>query len=146
MHQRLSQDYALRLVAYLAEHPGPVSSKKLAQEVGMSRSYLIQLCGRLRDAGIVGSKAGIGGGYWLSRSPGGIKVCEIADCVTRAAETGPSKPCALCELLDSQVDAVRSQPLSALLEELGKQGVAEPWRQRIGAPPSESGRFRIPPA
>jgi len=65
----------------------------VAQRTGISRRYLEQLIGALRNATLVESVRGRNGGYFLARPPETIKVgqiieavngpIQIVDCITR---------------------------------------------------------------
>ena len=67
-----TNDYALRMCAYLARQGGIASSKEIADAVGVSREYLIQIAQRLRNAGIVEARPGKHGGYRLAKEPGDV--------------------------------------------------------------------------
>ena len=57
--------YAVTAILDVAIHgaQGPVALASIAQRQGISRSYLEQLFARLRQAGLVASARGPGGGY-----------------------------------------------------------------------------------
>jgi Rrf2 family transcriptional regulator, cysteine metabolism repressor len=67
---------------------GPVPLNVIAEEQGLSESYLEQLMGTLRRAGLVRSMRGAHGGYSLGKAAGEITVGEIV----RALD-GPIAPC-----------------------------------------------------
>lgn len=76
----------------------PVTLSDVALRQGISLSYLEQLFGKLRRAGLVDSSRGIGGGYCLARGPSDIRVSEIVDAVdeqikTTACAPGATKGC-----------------------------------------------------
>ena len=58
-------------------HENPVSLNAISGRQNISLSYLEQLFGKLRRAGLVESVRGPGGGYLLSRQPDGINIAEI---------------------------------------------------------------------
>ncbi len=85
------------IAAYGAGAPVPLSDVSLRQ--GISLSYLEQLFGKLRRAGLVESARGAGGGYQLAGQPGDIRVAAIVSAVdetirTTACEPGSGKGCA----------------------------------------------------
>ena len=65
----------LDLALYGCENP--VSLNAISGRQNISLSYLEQLFGKLRRAGLVESVRGPGGGYLLSRQPGSINIAEI---------------------------------------------------------------------
>ena len=72
--------YALRLMIDLADNSagdGPVVLRDIAERQQISKRYLEQLATTLRNANLVTSVQGRGGGYALPRSPVEITVAEI---------------------------------------------------------------------
>jgi Rrf2 family iron-sulfur cluster assembly transcriptional regulator len=61
----------------LRESAGPVALATIGERQGISLSYLEQLFGGLRTAGLVQSSRGPGGGYRLGRPAGDISVADI---------------------------------------------------------------------
>jgi Rrf2 family transcriptional regulator, iron-sulfur cluster assembly transcription factor len=60
---------------------GPVCLAEIANRQQLSLSYLEQLFGKLRRAGLVGSARGPGGGYRLARSSRAITIADIVAAV-----------------------------------------------------------------
>lgn len=60
---------------------GPVCLAEIAARQQLSLSYLEQLFGKLRRAGLVGSARGPGGGYRLARSSDAISIADIVAAV-----------------------------------------------------------------
>jgi Rrf2 family iron-sulfur cluster assembly transcriptional regulator len=56
---------------------GPVTVAAIAERQKISLSYLEQLFGKLRRAGLVDSVRGPGGGYTLGRAPDAIAVADV---------------------------------------------------------------------
>lgn len=71
--------YAVMAMADLAFHDRgrPVALAEVAQRQEISLSYLEQLFGRLRRAGLVSSVRGPGGGYRVARDPAQVRIAEI---------------------------------------------------------------------
>ena len=61
----------------LRESSGPVALSTIGERQGVSLSYLEQLFGGLRTAGLVHSSRGPGGGYRLGRAARDISVADI---------------------------------------------------------------------
>ena len=87
MKIRTRARYSLRMmvaIARLSADDAPVGLGDVARRCGVSRRYLEQLVGPLRNASLLRSVSGRGGGYRLARSASEIKVAEIM-----AAAVGP---------------------------------------------------------
>ena len=75
--------YAVMAMADLALRTGgpddsrPVTVAEIAARQDISRSYLEQLFGRLRRAGLVRSARGPGGGYRLARPAAELRIADI---------------------------------------------------------------------
>jgi Rrf2 family cysteine metabolism transcriptional repressor len=63
--------YGLRAMGEFARHhgQGPLSLSHVAQSQGISQAYLEQIAIDLRRAGLLHSKRGARGGYYLARTP-----------------------------------------------------------------------------
>ena len=66
---------------------GPVSLADISDRQSISLSYLEQLFSRLRQAELVASVRGPGGGYYLSRASASIFVAQIIDAVDESIDT-----------------------------------------------------------
>ena len=84
-------DYALLLLTTLANvKEGNVMSRKdIARVHRMPHKFVSQIAPLLVDAGILGSKEGVGGGYFLVRNPQAISVGEVLELIE-----GPVAPVA----------------------------------------------------
>ena len=81
--------YALKAVGYLAakHQSGPVLIAQSSEQRSIPLKFLESILLSLKNQGILRSKKGKGGGYFLSRPPGKITVAEVL----RAIE-GPIAP------------------------------------------------------
>jgi Rrf2 family protein len=71
-------DYALRaLVALATEGDEPVKGDRLAREQAIPFRFLEVTLGELRHSGIVASRRGAEGGYWLARPAADITVADV---------------------------------------------------------------------
>lgn len=63
--------YALKALVYLAKEyeKGPVLITKIAESENISRKFLELILLELKNHGVLQSKKGRGGGYWLARPP-----------------------------------------------------------------------------
>ena len=102
-------DYAVRAAIELAgaDRNSPIKGDRLAQAQGIPMKFLENILSELRRSGIIGSRRGAEGGYWLARPAKDITVADII----RAVE-GPL----------ANVQGIRP-------EELVFEGSAEPLRR-----------------
>jgi Rrf2 family cysteine metabolism transcriptional repressor len=72
-------EYGIRVMVRLGRSfgEGPVPLNELADQEGLPLSYLEQIAGQLRRAGLVASRMGVKGGYTLARRPGAISMADI---------------------------------------------------------------------
>ena len=102
-------DYAVRAAAELAlrsptRQDGPTKGDTLGEAQGIPTKYLENILAELRRSGIVGSRRGAEGGYWLARPASEVTIADIiravegplADVRGEAPEEldyrGPAKP------------------------------------------------------
>lgn len=74
-------DYGLLLLTSLAqrEEGRVISLKEISKARKMPYKFLSQIAPILVEAGILGSKEGVGGGYYLMRKPSEISVGEVLE-------------------------------------------------------------------
>ena len=72
-------DYAVRAAAELAaaEGTGPVKGERIASAQDIPLKFLENILSELRTAGIVASRRGAEGGYWLDRPASEIAVADV---------------------------------------------------------------------
>ena len=69
--------YALRAMIYLARRDGPATVAEIAASESIPRKFLEQILLTLKNAGMLHSKMGVGGGYYLARSAKEITLGQI---------------------------------------------------------------------
>ena len=111
--------YGLRALLEIAVtsqgQPVPLSAISESQEI--SRKYLEQLVGALRKAGLVGSRKGVRGGYYLVREPRDITLWDVitslegqvplVDCIPHPELCSRAAFCttrSIWELLDTRLE------------------------------------------
>jgi len=101
-------DYAIRAALELAaaEDQGPVKGERIAQAQEIPPNFLENILADLRNGGLVLSRRGADGGYWLARPAAEISLADVIRVVD-----GPL----------ANVRGVRS-------EQVAYQGTAEPLR------------------
>jgi Rrf2 family protein len=71
-------DYAIRAMIELAASPeGPAKGERIAQAQEIPVKFLENILGDLRTAGLVLSRRGADGGYWLARSADEISLAAV---------------------------------------------------------------------
>lgn len=75
-------DYAVRAVVELARREDPVKCRDIAATQGIPVKFLVQIFSDLRRVGLVRSKRGANGGYWLAMSPADVSVAAVVSAVT----------------------------------------------------------------
>lgn len=71
--------YAVRALVALAKNyeKGPTLISRLSDEQKIPKKFLEAILLELRNAGILGSKKGAGGGYYLSKRPAEIHLLQV---------------------------------------------------------------------
>lgn len=70
-------DYAVRALVELAAAGGPVKGEQLADRQHIPPKFLESILTELRHHGLLGSRRGAEGGYWLARPAAEITVAEV---------------------------------------------------------------------
>lgn len=71
--------YAFHALTYLVENQdkGPVLISEISEERKISLKFLENILLEMKKAGVLGSKKGKGGGYYLIKSPEEIKLAKV---------------------------------------------------------------------
>jgi Rrf2 family protein len=71
-------DYAIRAAVELAAAgEGPLKGDRIAQAQQIPSNFLENILSDLRNAGLVNSRRGAEGGYWLARPAGEISLADV---------------------------------------------------------------------
>ncbi len=101
-----TSEYALRALAYMARAPREqaVLARNLADTIHVPANYLSKVLLALRNAGILDSTRGAGGGYRLQRDPGEVFLIDVVEifegrkvkpmCLLNNRECSDATPCA----------------------------------------------------
>ncbi len=98
--------YALRILSYLADHPGQwIQGGQIASETGIPSNYLSKIMNQLRKRGIVLSQKGWGGGFLLREEAQGVPIYDVLvifdgvrsdkDCIFGMRQCDAQNPCPL---------------------------------------------------
>lgn len=77
MQIKMTTDYGIRTVLYLAKKGGLVSSAEISREMHIPRNYLINIMKLMREADLVKAYQGQKGGYSLCREAKRISLYDI---------------------------------------------------------------------
>ena len=77
MQLKITTDYAVRIVYYLASHREIVTAAELSGVLKIPESYVPKITKKLKDANIITACEGIKGGYLLCRNPEDISLFDI---------------------------------------------------------------------
>ncbi|OGD30721.1 hypothetical protein A3J02_01855 [Candidatus Azambacteria bacterium RIFCSPLOWO2_02_FULL_46_11] len=74
-------DYAIQFALALKESDKdwPLSLKEFAKASGISFLFLQRIAKKLKEAGLIKSRLGADGGYWLARKPEKITLADIIE-------------------------------------------------------------------
>ncbi|MDF6017851.1 Rrf2 family transcriptional regulator [Streptomyces sp. JH34] len=112
MHISAKADYATRALLELASDPGrPLSCEAIASSQEIPFRFLKSVVGELRRAGLVRSRRGCEGGYWLGRPAEEIALLDVVRAV------------------DGELLTLRGESLSALDYPGPAVGLPGVWRQ-----------------
>jgi Rrf2 family nitric oxide-sensitive transcriptional repressor len=103
VHLTQFSDYSLRLVLYLACHPGQlVSVDEISRAFGISRHHLVKVVQTVTELGVVEAQRGRGGGMRLAMDPSAINIgwlirrtephFHIVECFDPETNTCPIAP------------------------------------------------------
>lgn len=80
---------------------GPQSAASIAEQYSLPSSFIEKILHELRHAGIVGSKQGRAGGYFLARPPEDISVRDVLEALGESLDlVGCLKSGSHCDLTD----------------------------------------------
>jgi Rrf2 family iron-sulfur cluster assembly transcriptional regulator len=87
----ITSQYALRALSHLARQEGEaVLGRDLAQCVEIPANYLSKVLLSLRNAGLVDTTRGAGGGYRLRRPANDIRLIDIVELFEEVSRTHPT--------------------------------------------------------
>ncbi|MEF3244704.1 MAG: Rrf2 family transcriptional regulator [Caldisericaceae bacterium] len=78
------EDYAIKVLLYLSLKKGHRATvHEIAHNNNVSFPYILRICAKLREKGILVSEKGRNGGYQLSKDPSKITLKDIINAVNR---------------------------------------------------------------
>jgi Rrf2 family protein len=155
--------YSLKALAHLATlQPGETTQAiDIAEAHNIPKKFLDAILGDLRNAGIVFSKKGPGGGYMLARAPNDIKIGQVIRtidgplapiaCASRTAYQ-PCRDCksvksctvrlTMTKVRDAMSEVLDCLTIADMVATSGSSSVANPKKQRSRRQPAESNSIR----
>ncbi|MFO7447329.1 MAG: Rrf2 family transcriptional regulator [Ignavibacteriaceae bacterium] len=100
-------EYGLQAVLYLAAHleRDTISAEEIAKKLSIPKEFVSKILQSLTESGIVESKKGKSGGFYLAKDPAKIKLIDIVaaidglsifnSCVLGFPHCNPDNPCPL---------------------------------------------------
>ena len=133
--------YAIRSVMHLIQssYSDPVKACDIAIAQNIPDAYLFKLLGRLKIAGIIKSRRGINGGYYLAQKPSEITISDILKaidnsiaspkCLLRDNECGGTESCTIHKVWEKsnvKIEKVLNNISLEVLQESDKFEELEP--------------------
>lgn len=133
--------YAIRSVMRLIQssYADPVKAGDISISQNIPEAYLFKLLGRLNNAGIIKSRRGINGGYYLAKKPSEITISDIlkatdnsinsSKCLLTDNECGGTETCTIHNVWaksNIKIEKVLSKISLEVLEESFKFEELEP--------------------
>lgn len=125
-------DYALRAMAYLANHydKGVISTRVISEECDITYQFTCKIMQRLNNAKLVSSLMGPKGGFFLSKDPSKITLQEVIEAlqgplIVNTCMIGPNackrqKLCKVCDkitkLQEAMIDCLRNISLAEVVD------------------------------
>jgi DNA-binding IscR family transcriptional regulator len=121
---------ALHVLVHMDEMGGVVTSEVLAKMMGSNAVVMRRTMGGLRDAGIVGSEKGHGGGWSLSRPLDSVSLGDVYDAlgtpaVFRIGQHVESPGCLVEQAVNRALGKALSEAEALLLAQLRRTSVAD---------------------
>lgn len=124
--------HMLGLVSYHQTQRGePATSEQMARSINTNPVVVRRILGDLRDAGLVDTKRGVGGGVRLARKPETITLRDVYEAVDRDCEilalypNPPSRSCMVGAHIEGFLREVYGEAEEALKQKLAAVTVAD---------------------
>lgn len=79
MQLKVSTDYAIRIIVYLAASKKIIPSKELSEKLGIPQSIVFKIGKKLSHHDIISIAAGVRGGFFLRKQAEDISLFDIID-------------------------------------------------------------------
>ncbi len=121
---------ALHVLLHMSEAPGTLTSEALAPMLKMNAVVLRRTLGALRDANIVRSEKGHGGGWTLARDLASVTLGEVYAALGTETLFGiglrdAKTQCPIEQAVNTVVEDAMADARAALVARLGQKSVAD---------------------
>ncbi|AII52095.1 Rrf2 family transcriptional regulator [Hymenobacter sp. APR13] len=138
---------ATHILAFLAQSSGqPVSSEVLAGSAGTHPVVVRRLMSTLRNAGLVRTQLGAGGGALLARSPESISLLDVYEAMQEpepdlfaVSSTKPNAHCNLGRVMQHTLEDLLGSAEQAMRQALAAVSVAQLMRELATRIPADCG-------
>jgi Rrf2 family protein len=130
---------AIHIAAMLANADDALlSSEQMAASIATNPVHVRRILGHLRRAGLVSSRPGPNGGWWLEREPESMSLADLWRAIYAEAPLLPihddtNPDCPVGRNIQGTLGRVRSRLVRSVEEELGSITVAEILADALGA-------------
>ena len=124
--------YAMRARIVLTRSPDPCTSQRIAQEERLSKKYMDEILGTLRQGGILQTRRGVSGGYRIQQPMDQISLWEIielldgpvrlAPCVEEGATCPRGEMCLMNTVWDKLNSSIRTSFAEISLADIAANG------------------------
>lgn len=131
MNLNQATDYAFRALLHLANQPKGVmvEAQSIAQKQVIPMRFLLKIMPALIKAGIVGSRRGVGGGYYMARAPRDINFLEVVEAIEGPVVINrclaDERYCSKQSVPTCQVHRALADIQASLIEELKNHNIGE---------------------
>ena len=120
----------VHVMTLLSAHNGErVSSEVLAGSAGSNPVHVRRILGRLREAGLVDSIPGPGGGWLNARDPEEVTLADVRQALHAGERVlgvhGAHPDCTVGQQIQSELEAIDDRAVAALDQELAETTLAE---------------------
>lgn len=119
--------HAMTLLSALPETKQ--SSEILAGSIGTNPVHVRRVMAHLRDAGLVESRPGVGGGWRILKAPDQVTLAEIWRAVRGDSRIlgihGANPNCAVGQSIQGQMEAIDDRAVAALEDELARTTLSD---------------------
>lgn len=77
MQLNKTTDYAIRIVLYLSEQKGVVTSEEISNATGVSQNYVMRILRKMTKAGILQVTRGVNGGFSMNKRDDEVSLYDI---------------------------------------------------------------------
>lgn len=109
--------YALAALIAIASSPGPLSTRRLTEQLGCPKRYLEADLQAFAQAGILESRRGKSGGYLLACNPARVSLALLIRCMGHEKRTLPGDSPIIERVIEPTLEDARTR-LASVLEKV----------------------------